>query len=187
MTPPAVSLETHRLQPSEVFALIDFQDGAFIWKHQPKSAFIADRHWAWWNGRYAGKPVHIKSQRGYLFVVLKCRKYAVHRLVWLFTHGEWPEHQIDHIDGDRTNNAISNLRDVPAYVNCANTKISTRNTSGAVGVYWRPKLNKWEAAISYNKSRHIIGWFRDKREAVAARRAAEREFGFGPNHGRATI
>lgn len=84
---------------------------------------------------------------GYVRVCLDGRPYPAHRLAWLYMTREWPEKDIDHIDGDRSNNAFSNLRLATQAQNCANTRRNKANTSGVKGVSWQPALGKWRAMI----------------------------------------
>lgn len=72
--------------------------------------------------------------KGYIQISLGDRRYLSHRLVWLYTSGVFPEEQIDHIDGDRSNNRLENLREVPCSVNLRNQKMRPKNTSGITGV-----------------------------------------------------
>lgn len=97
-------------------------------------------------------------------------------------NGYWPELQIDHINGDVTDNRISNLREVSASVNGQNCKRRHDNTTGVTGVS-RTK-NSFRAEICVAGKRHRLGQFRSIEQAIAARKLAEREMGFHENHGR---
>ena len=72
---------------------------------------------------------------GYYRVALGGTKYLAHRLAWFYVHGMWPAGEIDHIDADRGNNRIANLRDVPAQMNKENfRRARVDNRSGLLGV-----------------------------------------------------
>jgi len=116
------------------------------------------------------------SKDGYLLVKVLCKTYKAHRLVWLYVHGEWPQGQIDHINRDRSDNRIANLRDVSHQQNQQNASRRWDNTSGYPGVCWHKPSGKWAASISYSKKQKHLGLFTDINEAVAARKAAERHY-----------
>jgi hypothetical protein len=122
---------------------------------------------------------------GYLELIFDGRKYQAHRVAWLLQAGAWPKGFIDHINGARDDNRIENLRDVSSRENQMNMKMNSRNTSGVVGVVWRWKTKTWEASIKVFGKRIHLGNYADIRHAAAARKAAEKEHGFHPNHGRA--
>lgn len=130
-----------------------------------------------------GKPVGSKS-RGYLRIRVDGKKYFAHRLAWLYVHGEWPEHELDHVNRDRADNRIANLRPASDTQNQRNRGIQRNNSSGVTGVYWRPADRKWQAMIKINKKLISLGVFALKGDAVQARRAAEVEhFGsFAPEN-----
>jgi hypothetical protein len=88
----------------------DPETGILRWIWHRRSAHI---------GREAGTKL---QKSGYLLVELDGRKYYVHRVIWLIVYGHWPEYEIDHIDGDPTNNKLENLRDIPHSKNCLNRK-----------------------------------------------------------------
>lgn len=133
-------------------------------------------------GREAFKAVHSK---GYLCGFVAGTQMYAHRVVWAMCRNVWPLGQIDHIDGDPTNNRIDNLRDVPAPENQRNMRRSSANTSKVTGVYWDKRLQKWTAKLGVdNRSLHL-GVFASFEDAVSARKTAERKYGFHKNHGRA--
>ena len=101
---------------------------------------------------------------GYYYLRVDGRRYAAHRVAWLYVHGQWPSHQIDHIDGDPSNNRIENLRDVPASVNQrCRRKPTCRNRAGFIGV--SRKRGRWMAALTVNKRQIYLGYF-DSPEAA---------------------
>ena len=131
----------------------------------------------------AGKEAGTIARNGYPTIGLLGKKYRLHRIVWLITHGEWPE-EIDHINGIRTDNRLCNLRSVTRRDNLRNRRIGSANTSGVMGVYWEKDRNKWNAQIARNMKSNHLGRFDNLFDAVCARKSAEIEYGFHPNHGR---
>ena len=122
---------------------------------------------------------------GYLQMNVGGRPYAAHRLIWCWVTGEFPEHDIDHIDGDRLNNRWANLRAVTRETNLRNTGIKSTNTSGVTGVSFARDRNAWHAYVGTGKGcRQSLGHFSTMIEAVEARRLAEMGLGYHPNHGR---
>jgi hypothetical protein len=104
----------------------------------------------------------------YRIIGVRRRVYTAHRLIWLYVHGEWPDGEIDHIDGDRANNKITNLRDVSHKQNMANRCRHSNNMIGMKGVSWRPRDNRWRAQIwDAGKARHL-GYFASAAEAKSA-------------------
>ena len=113
----------------------------------------------------------------------KRKRVQLHRAVFAVVHGRWPTGQIDHIDGDPTNNRIENLREVSGLENQRNMKRYTNNTSGYTGVR-RTTSGKWQALITDNGKRICLGSFEDPADAAAAYRAKADELGYHKNHGR---
>ena len=105
------------------------------------------------------------------------RKYRLaHRLAWLYVHGEMPAGEIDHINGDRTDNRIANLRDVSKSVNNQNKKHAmSNNTSGLLGACWDSYNHQWKAQIGLNGKQYKIGVFDSAESAHAAYLAAKRK------------
>lgn len=163
----------------------DFETGKLFWLPRPPEMF-SSQGWAdYWNARYAGAEAFTaKEKHGYHVGNFHGRLYKAHRVIWLLHSGEWPREQIDHINGIRSDNRISNLRPVSKLENAKNMRVSKRNTSGVPGVVWMKHQNKWCASIFCNGTKHHLGVFSVFDEAVAARRGAEVRLGFGPMHGR---
>lgn len=113
----------------------------------------------------------------------KRRRVQLHRAVFAVVHGRWPTDQIDHIDGDPTNNRVENLREVSGLENQRNMKRYTNNTSGHTGVRLTAS-GKWQALITDNGRRIHLGVFEDVEDAAAAYRAKADELGYHKNHGR---
>ncbi len=145
--------------------LLDYspETGVMAWKVRANSS-------KGWNNRYAGKPVG-NLQDGYLNTSIFKKKVHVHRLIWFWVHGEWPR-IIDHIDRDRLNNKLSNLRNVDDGVNARNKSMRRNNKSGAVGVHWGIAAKKWVAQIVLNKKTHHLGVFETVEEASIAYQSA---------------
>jgi hypothetical protein len=137
------------------------------------------------NKMYAGKPaLTALSQTGYLRGTIKGGHYRAHRVLWVLRNGCWPEGEIDHIDGNKTNNKAGNLRDVPKCQNQRNRKMDCQNTSGKMGVWYRKSINRWIARITVNNKKIWLGQFTTMEAAIQAREKAEKLHGFHENHGR---
>lgn len=102
--------------------------------------------------------------------------FLAHRLAWLCVHGEWPEGDLDHINGNSRDNRIANLRPCDDSQNQANRKLSSLNTSGFKGVCWNAKSGKWQAGIKVRGKSYHLGLFTDPAEAHAAYLKAAHEF-----------
>lgn len=125
-----------------------------------------------------------KNNHGYLWLNIFGYMYLVHRLAFLYMTGEHPTDEIDHIDGDRTNNKWSNLRQSSCFTNSRNQGIRKDCTSGVRGVTYSTRANKWIARISHMGVRHALGYFMHKSDAIEARHNAEVSYGYHPNHAR---
>lgn len=113
-----------------------------ILRYEPETGVLMKKlkNGAW---RICGhKPTH---NAGYGQVRVDGDVYLTHRLIWLLTYSSWPEHEIDHIDRDRMNNRISNLRSVTTAENQHNAGLRRNNQSGYPGVcFHKPtKINMW--------------------------------------------
>lgn len=109
----------------------------------------------------------------YKTVSLFNRRYQAHRLAWFHFYGTWPIGQIDHIDRNRTNNRINNLRDVGSVENSHNHSKAVTNWSGFTGVSWHKKNCCWVAGIRADGHKHHLGSFKTRELAAAAYQKAK--------------
>ena len=119
--------------------------------------------------RIGGRP-RFEGPNGYAAIGADSLKYLYHRLVWFWHHNEWPE-VIDHVDGDKQNNRIENLRACTQSQNLCNAQIPSDNKSGFKGVSWSSSANKWRARCGLHKVQHNLGVFDTREEAAEAVRA----------------
>lgn len=107
---------------------------------------------------------------GYLVVSIRKKLYPVHRIIWLYVKGTWPKHDIDHINGNRSDNRIENLRHATREQNQQKRTVRNRNnTSGHPGVYWDTSKNKWCVEIKVRRKKICLGNYSSKEEAIRAR------------------
>lgn len=167
--------------------LIDYDPatGVFRWKTRDRAWFQRVNQWKTWNLRYAGGVAGNLNPQGYRLIAVIDRQYLAHRLAWLMVHGAWPTNQIDHINGDRDDNRIENLRDVTGAENARNRRLQADNATGRTGVTAYPFQGqlRFVARIRVGGKLHHLGYFATVEEAAEARRAAEIKHGFHINHG----
>jgi hypothetical protein len=142
----------------------DPETGELHWKK--------DRHSAKVKGKRAGTLLN-----GYLSVKIHGKNYFVHRVAYALYHGEQlsTDLLIDHIDGDKSNNRIDNLRKADYSENGYNRKQGVNNTSGRTGVHYVNGTGKWQARIVLSGKRVSLGYFTDLEDAITARLNAEQE------------
>jgi hypothetical protein len=148
----------------------DSETGALTWK--------IPSQW-----RPAGRLAGSAHSEGYLHVTLRidgrmAHLYA-HRIAWALHHGAWPEADIDHINGNRKDNRIANLRAATRSQNNGNMGVRARNKSGFKGVYWNNAANKWQAMLGAKGGvRRYLGVYNTPEEAHEAyMQAAKAYFG----------
>jgi len=145
----------------------DPETGAFIW--------LIDRP----AGIKAGDVAGGIAPDGYVYLKALGERYIAHRLAWAFVHGFFPSGHIDHRDGNRSNNAISNLRDVPRQINNENrVKPNKNNRSGTLGVRTRP-CGTYAATIRIKGKDKHLGTYKTAELAHAAYVKAKRQLHLG--------
>lgn len=132
----------------ELLSLFDYRDGVLYWKRAGKGRNTTNR---------AG---YLDSFSGYAYVRINKKLYRSHRLIWCMFHGYEPS-EIDHINRNRADNRIDNLREVSRTQNNYNHPIRTDNTSGVKGVSWNKIKNRWRVYINVEKQRLELGHFKD--------------------------
>jgi hypothetical protein len=126
----------------------------------------------------ASKPTH----KAYGYVKHGGKEYAVHRVIWAVVYGAWPETSLDHIDHDKRNNRVENLRLAEAGDNQRNLSRYKNNTSGRTGVQ-QLVSGRFQVRIGYKKRRISLGTYDTLEEAVAVHESALAALGFHQNHG----
>lgn len=135
-------------------------------------------HWRGGEGRPRKKTkAGCKDKDGYIRIKVDQRLYAAHRLAWLYVHGEWPKHTIDHKNCVRSDNRIENLRDITREANMQNVKSAPRSnkSSGLLGASWHKAAGDWRANIAVNGKKRHLGRFDTAEEAHAAYLKAKAE------------
>ena len=122
-----------------------------------------------WNTRFSGKVIGSKDKKGYIVTKINGKTYRLHRLIWLYMTGEWPDNEIDHKNRIRHDNTWDNLRDVTTRINSLNKGIISTNKTGVVGVYFNKKMNKYVSQIKHMGKNYHIGCFNSLTKAELAR------------------
>lgn len=104
------------------------------------------------------------------------KRYPAHRLIWLHVYGHLPDQWVDHVNGDKDDNRLSNLREATPAQNNANKRAGKDNTSGVKGVSFCRTRNKWAASICSNGHRRNLGRFKTKEEARIVYREAAKKY-----------
>jgi len=155
----------------QVKKLFTYRDGVLYWK-LPNSTRI-----------HAGDRAGTLTQYGYIQIGIDNKSLLAHRIIYLYFHGYIPS-QLDHIDGNRINNKIENLRKCTGFQNHYNIKKPKNNKSGIKGVHWCNKVEKWIVKITTNGKTVYIGQFVCLKKAGAAISSARKQFhGEFANHG----
>ena len=104
------------------------------------------------------------------------RHYYAARLAWLYVHGRWPTHEIDHINRVRDDDRLCNLREATHSQNNANCTVKSHNASGFKGIYFKRATGKWGASIRYGKKSYYLGYYTSPQLAHAAYAKAAKNF-----------
>lgn len=118
------------------------------------------------------------DSRGYITIAIDGGHHKAHRLAWVYTHGYFPEHGMDHLDRNKSNNCIENLREVSQSCNMRNTGNPKNNSSGVKGVSFCNRTGKWHTKIVVPGKQHFLGYYKSFHNAACARLAAEQCLGW---------
>lgn len=162
--------------------LVDFQTGVLTWKERSLKHFVSSPVAGAWNTKYANMVAGSESQEGYKIITFNHDYFKQHRVLYGLFHNDSNPPNIDHFDGDTSNNSISNLRPVTGTLNHRNTAKNTRNTSGITGVCLLTHRLRWVVRIDSDEKR-ISRTFKDFFEACCFRKSMEMKLNYSARHG----
>jgi len=138
--------------------LLDYNPvtGVFLWKIDRAST------------ARVGSTAGYRRRDGYTGMKIEQRELLAHRVAWLHVHGRWPVDQLDHVNGIKSDNRLTNLREASRAENKCNTKRPATNTSGFKGVTWHIHTKRWVARLTINRRRVHLGYFSTADEAHTA-------------------
>lgn len=161
-----------RLPPIDFNIYVEYKDGDLYWKERDFGYQPAK-----WNRNKAGTKAGKLSHYGYVILIINQQSYLAHRIVFWIHHGYIPDY-IDHIDRNRTNNKIENLRECNQHQNGGNTKVYANSSSGLRNIRWNERSNRWLVNIRVKQQYIYVGCFKELELAkVAAREARIKYFG----------
>ena len=158
------------------------ETGKLFWKERGPEWFKSGSRCAAdsarsWNRKFAGKEaLYAIGSVGYpqgKVLNINCR---AHRVAWAIHYGFWPTEHVDHVNGNRTDNRLVNLRQATRSENMCNRSAPSDNTSGLKGVYWNAREKKWHVQLSFEGKRKSVGYFKDKGKAAEAYAAAAAKY-----------
>lgn len=151
------TMKTPEIELSRLHDVLHYdpETGIFMWKPKP-----------------AG---HQRKDSGYVSIEVDGQEIKAHRLAWFMAKGEWPQGVVDHINGNKSDNRIENLRDATYKVNAQNKRIHSKNNAQKLlGVCWNKAKSKWQAGISHEGKNKHLGLFETPEEAHEAYLKAKR-------------
>lgn len=167
---------------------VDFQIGQIYWKRRKPEMFVSGAQntresiCKTWNANFAGCRAGSLNTLGYVQISIDSEKYLVHRIIYKMFHNIDPDF-IDHINGIKKDNRISNLRSVSHKENGRNQCLRKNNKSGVLGVCFDNTSKKWRASINTKGKNKFLGQFETKEEAILLRKNTEKALGYHANHG----
>jgi hypothetical protein len=150
----------------ELYKFFEYKEGNLYWKIKPR------------NSAKIGDKVGSLDSKGYVVLKLNNLQYKMHRIIWVYHYDTISSNlQIDHIDGNKTNNMIENLRLATNSQNKSNNKrVYCNSKSNILGVHWSKTKRKWVSQIRKNNKAIHLGYFLNQDDAIAARKAAELQY-----------
>jgi len=150
----------------ELLNLFDYKDGNLYWKQARQKV------------KAGSKAGSVNPSTGYELIMVNQKRYRAHQLIFMYHHGYFPK-EIDHIDRNKVNNKIENLRATNRIKNCQNIGLTKRNTSGYKNVSYLKQTNKWLVKININGKNKNFGHFEDIELAdLVAQEARSKYFNF---------
>lgn len=162
----------------------DFSSGKLTWLYRDRNMFTSDRVFNSWNTKYCGKEAFTHTgSHGYKLGGMFGTVYKAHRVIWSMYTGYWPKELIDHINGNKIDNRIENLRE-SGYLGNAQNNMGRERVSIFKGVSWHKRVLKWQAQIRSNNKTVYLGYYDSEIEAHRAYcRASEELHGEFSNFG----
>lgn len=175
------------IEISLIRELVDYDPdtGIFRWKYRDRRYCASDGSHKGWNKKYAGKTCfNTVNAEEYHIGCIFGQNYYAHRVAWAYVTGQWPNGEIDHDNGIRSDNRFVNLYDGTRQINGLNQGMKSTNTSGVTGVRFHKAQKRWVASIRFESILYNLGSYRNFDDAVEARLEAEHNFGFHAKHGK---
>lgn len=147
----------------------DQTSGVFTWKFRPNQR-------PQWNAKMANQVAGSKTSHGYIKIYIDGVAFYAHRLAVIWMTGVEPVAVVDHFDGNKANNAWSNLRVCTQQRNSVNRSVDKRSSTGVTGVYFDKKSGRWWSRIVFEGKTINLGRFDSLAEATDARKNAERQY-----------
>jgi hypothetical protein len=156
----------------DVFFMFDYlpESGELVWRERPPSDFASEKSCKIINTKNIGKTAgSMNKTLGYRVIRINRVLYYAHRLIWIYHHGDIESGlEIDHVNGDKADNRIVNLRLASHAQNSRNVSKRSNNSSGHKGVYWHSQAQKFHASIHHNGCNISLGLFETAEDAAAA-------------------
>lgn len=164
--------ESHILTAADARQLLHYEPetGVLVWRYQDRSRFDSEMAWRS-KARFFGKPAGSIQVNGYRSICIRGRRYYAHRIAWLMMTDRWPSADVDHANGDRSDNRWGNLRAATRSQNHQNRL--GRQTTGAS---WHARMGCWRAVVVVNGRQKHVGYFDTEEAAAAAYRKAKAEY-----------
>ena len=157
--------------PDELRQLLRYEPetGKLFWRERRREWFKTKNAFGTWNRKYPGQEAFTAfDSKGYLTGRINSRLYKAHRVIWAMCRNAWPLLEIDHINGVKVDNRLSNLRDISTSENARNRGANSNNTTGFKGVSFIRRHGKWRADIMLDRKPYYLGRFDTPEEAHGA-------------------
>lgn len=150
-----------------------YYNGKLFWKNPSK-----------YKPKLRGKRAGHLNIYGYRVVSFEGVLYQEHRIIYKMVFGKNPKEDLDHKNGIKNDNKIQNIREASPFINNKNSKKRHDNKSGIAGVFFREDSKKWRAYINVDKKRIDLGSYKNKKNAISARKLFEKAKNFSDRHGK---